>query len=193
VRVARALRRASEENALRSLHPHPDVPAPEGLRLAAEAVRTGAGALRLRYRLEGDLGGVRLPAPTAPERTDELWRATCFEAFVSGGDGSYLELNFAPSTRWAAYRFERYRTGMQAADAGTPEVEVRPGPDALELSTFLHLGDLPPDRPWRLGLSAVIETVDGRISYWALAHAPGKPDFHHPDSFALDLPPPVTS
>jgi hypothetical protein len=38
---------------------------------------------------------------------------------------------------------------------------------------------------WRLGLSAIIEEASGRRSYWALAHPPGKPDFHHPDSFAL--------
>jgi hypothetical protein len=41
--------------------------------------------------------------------------------------------------------------------------------------------------PLRLGLSAVIEENDGTISYWALKHLPGKPDFHHPDSFALEL------
>ena len=35
-----------------------------------------------------------------------------------------------------------------------------------------------------------IEEQDGRKSYWALAHPPGKPDFHHPDCFVLDLPPP---
>jgi hypothetical protein len=40
----------------------------------------------------------------------------------------------------------------------------------------------------RLGLSAVIEAVDGAMSYWALAHPSAKPDFHHPDSFVLDLP-----
>ena len=38
-----------------------------------------------------------------------------------------------------------------------------------------------------LALSAVIEHLDGRISYWALRHPPGKPDFHHPQGFALEL------
>ena len=33
----------------------------------------------------------------------------------------------------------------------------------------------------------VIEELDGTKSYWALAHPPGKPDFHHPDCFALTL------
>ena len=40
-----------------------------------------------------------------------------------------------------------------------------------------------------LGLSAVIEGADGSLSYWALVHPPGKPDFHNADCFALELPP----
>jgi hypothetical protein len=31
----------------------------------------------------------------------------------------------------------------------------------------------------------VVEDEHGALSYWALKHAPGKPDFHHPDSLAL--------
>ena len=40
----------------------------------------------------------------------------------------------------------------------------------------------------RLGLSAVIEEADGRVSYWALAHPAPKPDFHHAGTLALQLP-----
>jgi len=39
----------------------------------------------------------------------------------------------------------------------------------------------------RVALSAVIEAPDGALSYWALRHAPGKPDFHHAEAFALSL------
>jgi hypothetical protein len=35
----------------------------------------------------------------------------------------------------------------------------------------------------RLGLSALIEDSDGGKSFWALAHPPGAPDFHHADNF----------
>ena len=38
----------------------------------------------------------------------------------------------------------------------------------------------------RIGLSAVIETTDGALSYWALAHPAEKPDFHHPDLLRPD-------
>ena len=39
-----------------------------------------------------------------------------------------------------------------------------------------------------IGLSAVLEQQDGTKSYWALAHPPGAPDFHHPDCFVARLP-----
>jgi hypothetical protein len=41
-----------------------------------------------------------------------------------------------------------------------------------------------------VGISAVIEEQDGTKSYWALAHPPGAPDFHHPTCFAATLPAP---
>jgi hypothetical protein len=50
---------------------------------------------------------------------------------------------------------------------------------------------LPPKALWRLGLSALIEDTGGHKSYWALAHPPGKPDFHHADSFAHEFSPAV--
>ena len=104
---------------------------------------------------------------------------------------AYAEFNFAPSTLWAAYRFNRYRGGMTVAhEIATPEIDVRSTGGTFDLQAPLELGglvNLPNDAVWRLGLSAVIEEANGRISYWALAHPPGKPDFHHADSFALEL------
>ena len=47
--------------------------------------------------------------------------------------------------------------------------------------------------PLRLGLSAVIEASDATLSYWALHHPPGKPDFHHADGRALLLEPSAQS
>jgi hypothetical protein len=40
----------------------------------------------------------------------------------------------------------------------------------------------------RVGLAAVVEETSGHRSYWALAHPPGKPDFHHADCFTLEVP-----
>jgi len=39
----------------------------------------------------------------------------------------------------------------------------------------------------RISLTAVIEDTSGRIAYWALKHAPDKPDFHHAAGFILEV------
>jgi hypothetical protein len=43
-------------------------------------------------------------------------------------------------------------------------------------------------RGWRIGLAAVIEGTSGHKSYWALAHPPGKADFHHSIPLRLNFP-----
>jgi len=79
-----------------------------------------------------------------------------------------------------------------ATEIGAPRIEVQSGPERYALRATLELdwlSSLPYDRGWHLGLSAVIEETSGRRSYWALAHPPGKADFHHPDCFAHELSP----
>jgi hypothetical protein len=39
----------------------------------------------------------------------------------------------------------------------------------------------------RLGLAAVVEDKARVLSYWALKHPAEKPDFHHSDSFVVEL------
>jgi hypothetical protein len=79
---------------------------------------------------------------------------------------------------------------MAPLDIAAPRIDVKATGDALTLEAVLALGSVNEldARAWRLGLAAVIEEKGGRISYWALAHAPGKPDFHHRDCFQLRLP-----
>jgi len=176
------------------LQPHPTAPCEAVRALEVEAVRTGPGRLALRYRLEGRVADLLVPPPAPPARTDELWRHTCFEAFLRGPDGeAYVEINLAPSGQWAAHLFDGYRAGMRDAPlAAAPIIEVRATEDLLELSAELDLtGLLPPDAAWRAGLTAVIEETEGRTSYWALAHPPAKADFHHADGFVLTLPSPA--
>lgn len=164
-----------------TLTPHPTTPGPD-VTLAVQMARRG-DRLWLRYVVDGDVEGVEWPAPAAG-RADDLWKHTCFEVFVRTADG-YREFNLSPSGQWAAYRFDGYRAGMaQAAETAEPPL-LDAGADCLGLETVI---DLPSDAN-ALGLSAVIEAADGRISYWASAHPSDKPDFHHPDSFVLDLPP----
>jgi hypothetical protein len=142
--------------------------------------------------IKGDLACIRFPSPVA-HREDRLWEHTCFEAFVQvKGQSAYYEFNFSPSGEWAAYAFQGYRDGGTTNDdILDPNISVRREGDVFELSAVVHLDFLPTisrDASIRTGLSAVIEDINGRLSYWALRHPPGKPDFHHPDSFALEIP-----
>jgi hypothetical protein len=157
--------------------------------IEVEVERRETGVLALRYLVSGDMAGVVLPPPAAPVRTDELWRHTCFEAFVGAPDqAAYEEINLAPSGQWAAYRFDGYRQGMASLEPFEPPgVSVMRTAGGLELGATLNLDALA-GSPWRLGLSAVIEEAGGQISYWAAAHPAGRPDFHHRDGFAVELP-----
>ena len=175
-----------------TLQPHPDCVCPPIAGIDVQAVRIEPGTLELRYLLHGTIGELLLPPAGEPERSDGLWQHTCFEAFVaSPGAAGYRELNLAPSRRWAAYDFTGYRSGMSEAPIEPPRIEIEAGADRVELRAQVTLEALAAEPRWRLGLSAVIEERGGRKSYWALAHPPGEPDFHHPACFALELPPPT--
>jgi hypothetical protein len=175
-----------------TLHPDSRCAATTGIDVKIACPRPGY--LLLRYFVTGNVADLRMPPVTSPARTDELWRHTCFEAFLCPSPGAaYYEFNFAPSTQWAAYRFSDYRSGIGIASGiSAPRIETFSDGESYELQASLDLDgllNLPGDTAWRLGLSAVIEEADGGMSYWALAHPPGKADFHHSDCFALELAP----
>jgi hypothetical protein len=176
----------------RALKLHPNSRSATVRQVEVDVARHRAGGLVLRYVVTGKVDELALPAVMAPTRSDELWRHTCFEAFIRPSPGAaYYEFNFAPSTQWAAYRFNNYRTGMQAAgEVGVPRIEVERVAERFTLQATLQWdksSELGRSATLRLGLSAVLEEADGGKSYWALAHPPGKPDFHYADGFALEL------
>lgn len=173
---------------------HPDLRCAAVTAIEADVARSGAGNLMLEYVVTGRIGDLRMPpaaAGAAAARTDELWRHTCFEAFIRTAAAAYCEFNFAPSTQWAAYRFDGYRNGMRAAAGiGAPRIVVQSSPRSYRLQVALDLAqmtDLPRGTVWQIGIAAVIEDRNGDTSYWALAHPPGKADFHHADGFVLDV------
>jgi hypothetical protein len=179
-----------------SLTPHPETPCAAFTGIEVEISRLGSRRLLLRFFMFGDTAHIewpRLPEPVGP--TEGLWRHTCFEAFVRPEGGElYYEFNLVPSLHWAAYRFSGYRSGMEKVGAVDPPRRDAANPEDAKHHVFSatleleRLVELPLDRSWHVGLSAVIEERNGRISYWALAHPPGDPDFHDPACFALELP-----
>lgn len=183
--------------------PHPSTPCEAVRSIRVRLTRESGGRLGFAYALEGDLRRVLLPRPTAPRRADGLWRHTCFEAFVAPDPGvAYVELNFSPSGQWAAYAFDRYREGMTAVEGmaapaitvtaagATGPVERQPPNEPQNpwvLTAGARIDALDGGAAARVGLAAVIEETGGRLSYWALHHPPGQPDFHHPDGFVCRI------
>ncbi len=161
---------------------HPSI-APAAVDGVTVEVESRDSELWLRCTIGADPDSVRWPNEAPAQRTDELWRTTCLEAFVATSVG-YTEFNLSSSGQWASYRFDDYRQGM----ANATERAVIEGFDVgKDQAAFWGKVELPVGAR-RIGLSAVIEEIDGTITYWALAHPSDKPDFHHPDSFVLDLP-----
>ena len=160
-------------------------------RIVACVRRSPAEMLALQFSLDGELGALRIPAPRPPRSVGGLWQHTCFEVFVAGDGEGYHEYNFSPSSEWAAHAFRRYREGGLLSDeALAPSIVVRTEPGGLHLEATVPLDRLAPSyptAPLRLGLAAVIEDASGALSYWALRHPPGRPDFHHADGLALRL------
>ena len=171
-----------------SLSPHPAFPCDAVSSLVVDVVRGPLGGFELIYSLSGEIDRLKIAEPKPSARVDALWKHTCFEAFFSRpGETTYWEYNFSPSTQWAAYHFSDYRTGMKVPeDVTAPTISVTRS--AGELVQIVDHVNLPGDcQDGHLGVSAVIEETDGRLSYWALSHPSEKPDFHHRGGFVLDL------
>jgi len=168
---------------------HPETPSPAVRRVTVLVARAG-GALTASYVIKGDLSRLRMPPPRAPRIAERLWQHTCCEIFIAlAGAPAYHEFNFSPSGEWTAYAFERYRESRLLADELLdPAITVRRADDELTLIAVIRLGRLSSRHvtaKLSIALSAVLEDDAGALSYWALRHPPGRPDFHHPDAFAL--------
>ena len=184
---------------------HPLHPPSRVRSVQARIVSHDASWCVLRWKVDGAADLV-VPAFAGQARRDGLWQTTCFELFLkadepgvgsSGGvhavpaverhsatrcpsDQGYCEFNFSPSERWAAYDFTGYRTGMSPrAMARPPVITPRRGGNVLFCDVAIAVETLPP-LPWRYGLTAVLEEAGGGTSYWAIAHAGERPDFHDP-------------
>ena len=172
------------------LVPHPDHPPLAVGQVEARIIGADANWLRVRWRIEGSQQLV-VPAFAGKGRTDQLWRTTCFELYLKPLEGeAYCELNLSPSERWNAYDFDSYRAGMRERPfPREPECTIRQGSSFAIFDAAIPVAGLP-SSDCAMGLCAILEEQGGTISYWALAHQEGKPDFHAPACFAAELPAP---
>ena len=171
-----------------SLHPFPGQDSGGGS-IQGTIARTGQ-AITLSFLLQGNMDDLALPTTTERTRCDNLWQATCLEMFwAEEGAKNYRELNLAPTGAWNIYAFSDYRTGMrQEEQMAAPAITTTRTPESFSLTAELRIGNLHADNaPLRVGVSAVLQHRDTRLSYWALAHPEERPDFHAPQSFLLRL------
>ncbi|MEB3190047.1 MAG: DOMON-like domain-containing protein [Snowella sp.] len=148
--------------------------------------------LSLTWFITGEIDQIAIAAPNPlPTRQDHLWQTTCFEFFLGLTDQpDYWEFNLSPSGHWNCYRFSDYRQGMVTETA----LKILPFqfdhlPQRLTLQINLDLsGLLSSSSALMAGITTVIQTLDGNLSYWALTHPGPAADFHRRDSFQLDLP-----
>ncbi len=171
-----------------ALVPHPSTPCTWVRQFTVQVQRLSTGALHLTYRVEGDITRLHLPGQKPPARADGLWRDTCFEAFLRApGSSAYDEFNFSPSGEWAAYRFDRYRSGMTGLELGGPPALIcQRHAQQLTVEATIGASDAAAQE-LLLALSAVLKDQQGAVCYWALLHPAARPDFHDAASFAATL------
>lgn len=170
---------------------HPDSVETAAAEISAACDWAGPGQLTLSFTLRGDIGHIALPPLAAGKRTDHLWEATCFELFIARhGDTGYWEANVSPSTHWAVFRLSGYRENRtDDLAAKISDTKLTQSSEQLSLTAHITLPDLTDTAPqdYRIGLSAIIQNRLQETSFWALAHPPGPPDFHHADCFTGEI------
>lgn len=176
-----------------TLQPHPATPCPALDSVVATLARDAdSGAWQVGYRLSGDMARLRLPPPAPqPAATDGLWQHSCLELFVArAAEARYHEFNFSPSGDWAGYAFSAERVrDLDAAPLPAPRIRCERAARTLALQAWLPAAALPPGAgDFALGLTAVVESTDGSLSYWALAHPGARPDFHRRAGWTAQLP-----
>ncbi len=160
---------------MKSLILHPDCAEGPIHAVSAQLEPTSDGC-RAVFKLEGEIADIKVPKPEDPERTDNLWKTTCFEIFWQPDGGSYYrEFNLSPSTRWAAYDFDGFRENSR--DAPADSVAISCTRDAGQLVLEAEIASSLPV-PANVALNAIVEDREGNIQFWALAFADGKAEFH---------------
>jgi hypothetical protein len=148
--------------------------------------------LSIHYVVSGDIENILLPAQTdSPARQDDLWKATCFESFIAIKDQpQYWEFNMSPSSKWNVYAMDAYRQVNMREEMAFTQLpfEFKKNDNEITLDISVDLNPiLEPDQVLQIGVTTIIQTVDGNETYWALKHPGQQADFHLRDSFILSF------
>lgn len=161
------------------------------IKIIGEIVRV-ENRLFLRYEVNGDTHAILLPAKAStPSRTDDLWKATCFEFFLAlPNQPAYWEFNMSPSGGWNVYKMDAYRREGFREDIAFTQLPFLFSNTDNKLSLDISVDLSPIAQPHQVvyvGITAIIQTMEGHETYWALAHPGPQADFHLRESFILGL------
>ncbi|WP_309739285.1 MULTISPECIES: DOMON-like domain-containing protein [unclassified Chamaesiphon] len=147
--------------------------------------------LSIVYHLQGNLETLIIPsAHPTPSRKFALWESTCFEFFIGvPGNANYWEFNLSPAGDWNVFTLDDYRQGLQNELAFTAlPLSIDRSATSLVLKSIVDLSKIFPAAPeLELSVTAVIESSQHELSYWALTHPGTVADFHRRDSFVLKI------
>jgi len=172
------------------LEPYPGNGLSPPVQITGSIVRC-SNRLSISYQLQGTLHEILIPArDEIPARRSRLWEETCFELFLAAENSEqYWEFNLSPAGHWNVFRFSSYRQSMQeeTAFSSLPFSTQHIG-DTLLLHMELDAEKILKACSLEAGVSAIIKTRVGEVTYWSLAHNPVRPDFHARDCFIIHLP-----
>jgi hypothetical protein len=147
--------------------------------------------LNIVYIVSGSIDAIPLPSLNPlPTRQWELWETTCLECFIGLPEAqNYWEFNLAPNGNWNAFALTDYREGIaEAAEITSIVITTDRTVDRFTLSTTIPLSAIvPKGKPLEMSVTAVIQTQEQAVSYWAIAHCGNAADFHRRDSFQLAI------
>ena len=116
-----------------------------------------------------------------PQFTNDLWKNTCFELFVSQeGTERYIEWNFSLNGNWAQYAFCKYRTPIEISPA-PPRIDSNHSENQITLIAEVDIPRtfFPDSANFLVGISTVLENIEGELGYYAIHHNHNHPDFHN--------------
>ncbi|MBE9028444.1 DOMON-like domain-containing protein [filamentous cyanobacterium LEGE 11480] len=173
------------------LQPFPDATGLPAIQISGTVARSANNQLTIDYKLEGAVNQIQLPSPNPePLRRWELWETTCFELFIGCPETlNYWEFNFSPNGNWNAFALENYRKGIrEESQIEQVNTIARNDSAGFQLETTIPLEPIvPADQSIELSITAVIETQEKNISFWATKHCSPEADFHQRNSFTIQL------
>jgi len=136
--------------------------------------------LLLSFVLSGVSDNYLFDTKNHAKRADELWKATCFEAFIKNPNSKeYWELNIAPSGAWNFYYFSDYKKDMQEERRVlTPKVLFKQKRDEVYVNVEMNFTEKLFDGRGEFNLALILLNVEGKREFFTLNPKEGVADFH---------------